>query len=280
MDWKHVKTLFILLLLLLNLFLAASLFYGSAAGSGQQEYEAHAADILAARGIALAGEWPEAPQASGMIRFDNGSPSNEKLLERLMPGASVGTDEKGVRHYLMGNRTLTESSGAESGNTDTIYEDFSAGYQLDASSDEKRDREILSLFSGIGLGSYRLTLDDVKATEEGTLLTYVQAYKRGKLFDNKVLLLLRDSGIVRIVLSLHPVRQMIAPANGSAGEALTSVQAVMLSSLKGPLSIKAVEFGWCQADEGELYFSPAWRVKLEDGQEVRLDAYTGNRLLN
>jgi hypothetical protein len=278
LDWKHVKTLFILLLILLNLFLAVSLFYGTEDGNGRQEYEAHAAGVLQARGITTAGAWPKGSPASGMIRFDSGSPPDEKLIERLMPGALVETDDKGLRRYRMGNRTLTEASGADAGNTDMTYEDISAGYQLDVSTDEKRDLGIRSLLDGIGLGSYQLTFDDVRETEEGTLLSYVQSYKKGKLFDNQVGLLLRGSGIVRIVLSLHPVRQMIAPAGDDAGEALTAVQAVMLSSLKGPLSVRVAEYGWGQADKGELYFSPMWRLRLDDGQDIRLDAYTGVRL--
>jgi hypothetical protein len=52
----------------------------------------------------------------------------------------------------------------------------------------------------------------------------------------------------------------------------------MLSSLKGPLSVRVAEYGWGQADKGELYFSPMWRLRLDDGQDIRLDAYTGVRL--
>ncbi len=278
MDWRHVKTLFILLLILLNLFLGGSLYYGTAAGGGQQEYVAHATDILASRGITLAGTWPQGPATAGMIRFDNSSPPMDKLIERLLPGASAETDSKGIRSYRMGSRTLTEASGTETGSAETVYEDLAAGYQLDTSTEDKRDREIRNLLKGIGLGSYEFIRDDVRETGEGILLTYVQSYKNGKLFDNRVLFLLRNSGIARIVFSLFPIRQMIAPADGSSGEVLSALQAVMLSSLKGPLSVTAVEYGWGQADAGELYFSPVWRVRLEGGQEIRLDAYTGIRL--
>lgn len=275
MDWKRVKTLFIALLILLNLFLAGTLAYGNAAGSSIQEYNTHAAGILAVRGISLAGDWPKGQPAAGTIRFDNGSPPINPLVERLMPGASIETDANGRRQYRMGTRILTEASGAESGNTVTTYEDVSAGYQLDVASDDKRDREIRALLNGIGLGAYQLVFENALETEEGTRLIYAQSYKKGKVFDNQVVLLLRGSGVARMVLSLHPIRQLIAPADGGAGEVLTAMQAVLLSPLQGPMAIGQIEYGWSQADLGELYFSPVWQLRLVNGQGLRLDAYTG-----
>ena len=278
MDWTRVKTLLIALLVLLNLFLAGTLAYGNAAGGSKQEYNTHAAGVLAVRGISLAGDWPKGQPEAGMIRFDNGSPPVNPLIERLMPGASISTDENGRRQFRMGTRILTDASSTESGNTGIIYEDLSAGYQLDVAADDKRDREIRTLLNGIGLGAYELLFENAVETEEGTRLVYIQSYKKGKVFDNQVILLLRGSGIARIVLSLHPIRQTIAPAGGGAGEVLTAIQAVLLSPLQGPLSIERIEYGWSQADAGELYFSPVWQLRLANGQDLRLDAYTGARM--
>ena len=274
MDWRRTKTLFIVLLVLLNLFLAATLLYGNTIGSGQNEYEAHAVRILSDRGITYAGNWPDGPETAGMLRFESVLPTADKLLARMMPDARSRMREDGIREYTVGSRTLRTGKGTD-GRDEMVYEDPDAGYVLAGSSDDGIRRSVGDLFRAIGLGKYHLALDEERTDGSARTLTYVQPYREGLLFDNRVIVRLQGGGIRSLTVRLHKEQQMMEPVGGGTGEVLTVQQALLLSPVRGPLELRDVRFGWGQADAGELYFSPMWRIRLADGREIRLDAYTG-----
>lgn len=274
MDWRRTKTLFIVLLVLLNLFLATTLLYGNTIGSGKGEYEAHALRILSDRGITYAGTWPDGPETAGMLRFESVLPGADPLLSRLMPDAKSRMREDGTREYSVGSRTLMIGKGAD-GREEMTYDDPDAGYVLASGGDEGVKRAIGSLFRAIGLGKYHLVPDEEQTDGSARTLVYVQPYREGRLFDNRVVVRLQAGGIRSLTIRLHKEQQMMEPVGGGTGEVLTVQQALLLSPVRGPLDIRDVRFGWGQADAGELYFSPMWRIRLADGREIRLDAYTG-----
>jgi hypothetical protein len=274
MDWKQAKTLLILLLLALNLFLGGSLLYGRFSGNGTAAYTAHAEGILQERDITMTGEWPVAPAEAGMIQFNNEMPVLGSLLESLLPDASVSQAEDGTRTYRAGSRVMTVASEAN-GNPVVSYRDEQAGYRLDVSGEASLDRELKAFLRTIGFGSYRLVQDREIPSADGVWVTYVQPYKGGRIFDNAVRIRLENGGVAALDIVFHPVRQMMSPIGGGTGAILTAQQALILSPLRGPITFTEILFGWGQGDAGELYYSPMWRLMTQDGREIRLDAYTG-----
>jgi hypothetical protein len=274
MDWRRAKTLLIVLLFLLNLFLGGTLLYANTPGRGSAEYNAHAEGILRERALIYEGKWPKAPDETGMLQFENEMPSPDKLLDLLMADASVSQDESGLRTYRMGSRVMTV--GAEAGrNPVVVYRDDQAGYVMDVATPEARNRDISALLRDIGFGSYRLRLDKEEQTAEGLWLTYVQPCQQGLLFDNQIRIRLAGNGLSALEIRFHPIGQMMSPAGGGTGAVLTAQQALILSPLRGPLTLVDISFGWGQGNAGELYYSPVWRLMTEHGEEMRLDAYTG-----
>ncbi len=279
MDWMRAKTLFIGLFLFLNVFLAGVLYLGSA-GETRASYEAHADMILASRKIEYKGSWPTGPDETGMIRFESRSPDVQKLLERLLPDSQPVLTEEGMRQYRAGTRSLTLLNGNVEGHPKLLYQDTSAGYLFAANSADKLDKELTSFFKAIGLAEYRLELDRMEETPPGIRYEYIQRHNGGKLFDNHLSVLLREGGLAEIQIALQPAQQMIAPVGGGTGAVLSAQQVLLLSSMEGPLIVESMDFGWGQADPGELYYSPVWRLLLAGGQSLRLDAYTGQPIAN
>ena len=279
MDWAKVKTFFILLMLCLNVFLTGSLMYGSKSGASSDAYLAYADKILADRGILLTGKWPVGPSEAGMLQFNNeeSDAAMNKILDRLMPGAKIvqGVQDGKQRVYQVGTRKLVIGDSSGTGNVTIHYTDTSSGYRLDTKSEQSRAREIKSLLKEIGLGAYHLVQDTVEETKDGTVLAFVQPYEKGHIFDNRVTLSLKESGVSDLLISLRTVRQKIAPPGGGSWEVLSARQALILSPLRGPLRIREMSFGWSQENAGQQYFSPVWRILTEDGQEFRLNGYTG-----
>ena len=116
----------------------------------------------------------------------------------------------------------------------------------------------------------------MEETENGTVLSFAQPYEKGRIFDNRVTLVLKDSGVSDLLISLRTVRQKISlRLAGGSWEVLSARQALILSPLRGPLRIREMSFGWSQENAGQQYFSPVWRILTEDGQEYRLNGYTG-----
>ena len=274
MDWRRSKTLFILLLVLLNLFLGGTLLLANTVGAGEAAYITHAQGVLQTRGLQYDGTWPEGPAEAGMLGFENESPVLDKLLKHLLPDATVSQSEDGTRVYSMGSRTLIAGMETD-GKPSVSYRDEQAGYLLDLSSDARRERDMQALLRAIGYGGYRFVPDRVQETPDGLWLTYVQPYPDGLLFDNRILFRLTGGGLAEMEIRFHPVQQMLSPVGGGTGAVLTAQQALILSPLRGPLTLDQISFGWGQGDAGELYYSPMWRIITKDGREMRLDAYTG-----
>ncbi len=279
MDWAKVKTFFILLLLCLNVFLTGSLLYGARSGASSDAYLSYADKILADRGILSTGEWPVGPPEAGMLQFDNEESDAvlKKILDRLLPGAEIiqGVQDGKLREYQVGTRSLVIGDPTGTGNVTIHFTDTSSGYRLDTKSEQIRTREVKALLKAIGLGAYHLVQDTVRETKDGTVLSFVQPYEKGHIFDNRVSLVLNDSGVSDLLISLRTVRQKIAPPGGGSWEVLSARQALILSPLRGPLQIREMSFGWSQENAGQQYFSPIWRILTEDGQEYRLNGYTG-----
>jgi len=276
MDWVKTKTIFILLLLALNLFLAGSLLYGSQSGTIASNYDAYADKILEDRGIGVPVKWPDGPAQAGMLRFES-LPDVDIILNWLMPEADIvlNGQAEGFRQYKSGSRILTITLATDSGSTMLRYEDVSAGYKLDVSVPKRREREIQSLLKSLGLSRYGLVPDRVKEADGEITLSYIQPYDAGYIFDNQVTLVLKHDGLAEMTISLHPELQEIAPSGGGVGDILTAQQALILSPLRGPLQIREIKFGWGQENLGELYFSPVWRIATENEQVYWLNAYTG-----
>ncbi len=276
-DWKRARTIFIFLLIALNLFLFVTLFYNGSS-SVLSAYEERSSHLLDSRGIQFAGKWPDAPNQANQILFDVVDLPVKKMVERLMPGASLTTLDNGAKEYRSGNRVLATKVDMASGYPETVYVDSTAGYQIDLSDEKTQEKSFNNLFREMGVGSYNLVLDRKEiGLQSKEIYYYVQPADKGILFDNKVVVTLRDFGVEKIVFSLYPTKLM-PTTNSQSEDVLTAKQALVLSSIKGPMTIEKIDFGWGQKGKDELYFSPLWRFQYNNSKTLRIDAFTGRVL--
>jgi len=277
MDWKKARTIFIFLLLALNLFLFVTLLYTGSA-STMKAYEDRSTHLLDSRGIQFIGKWPEGPGQANQILFEVVDLPVEKMIERLMPGANLTTLENGSKEYHSGKRVLTTKVDMASGYPETVYEDITAGFQIDDTDEKSQNRLFKNLFREIGLSSYSLVLDRRETTSPSQeILHFVQSTDGGIIFDNKVIITLQEFGIKKMVISLYPTKLM-PNTNIQSRDLLSAKQALVLSSIKVPMSIEEIDFGWGQEEKDELYFSPLWRYQYNGTQTLLIDAFTGKVL--
>ncbi len=273
MDWRRAKTIFILVLIGLNLFLLSALAYGGNVDVSKA-YNEKAKKILDDRGIVFSGTWPTISAKARQVMFDIQDLPMDKIQDRLMPDATLFREVAGVKEFRSGTRVLMTHVVSATGYPEAIYTDAGAGLQIDRTNEKRQEAAMKQLFRNFGLASYKLE-KDVMFT--GDTLHYIQPFEKGFLYDNEVIVTLKGNGITQIIFSLFPAKKM--QSDTDAGEEMLSVQqAILLSGFQGPAQITAIDFGWGQADKGELYFSPLWRLQLSEGQTVRLNAVNGNLL--
>lgn len=274
MDWRRAKTLCIVLLVFLNIFLMTTLLYGNAIGSGQPTYNEDVLGVLYRRSIVYSGVWPDSPSNEGVLRFENTPPDPVPVLGLLMPNATMLENSEGGRVYASGSRTLS-SELTELGAAMLRYVDVQAGYTISTEDNRRRDEGIEALLNAIGFPGSQFVFEKEEVTVEGIWLTYVESYRGGKLFDNVARFLLVGNGVAEIELKHRAVIQMMPSVDGGMDDILSAQQALVLSPLRGPIDIANAEFGWAQEHSGEQYFSPVWRFQATDGKVFFINAYNG-----
>jgi len=113
MDWNKSKNIIILLLLIVNVFLAANLGYSVyVQKSARNEQIASLLEYLAARGISMeSGVLPESGLGRVVMLVERDRGLESAAADVLVPGAKSRTDGGFSRYSGSGERSLTVSSG-------------------------------------------------------------------------------------------------------------------------------------------------------------------------
>ena len=279
MEWARAKSIIILLLFAMNIFLASRLLmeYGNQGLS--REAVADMADILASRGVEITCKVPLYEKDTPRLEFGNGVFDIDVQVERLLgfkltsDSRFTGTElvfENGVRKLTFIGPNSFEYRNPEPGDDVNIGNIFDAEKYLKRFLKEKK------------LSSSAYVLDgEPEAATDSVIFNYVEKYKGFLVFDNKIRAVVTGKGVTLLEMS----HRSITGFSPDTIKNISTAYQVMLENFDGSEKTVVTEItaGYKEAgteEENELKSSdqlPVWRIKVNgryrffgatDGKEI------------
>jgi len=267
MDWSRAKTILIIILLLLNVFLLVMIVFTNPSTMFSDNYKNYAIDYLQARDIAVSNDIPDFSRPVSKIIYTTRQYDPEKLC-KLVFGKTMPASLNQNGFYIKNGEesiSLTEDL--------LLINDFlSDGLQL-FSDHEKFKKRLSGYLKEIGFSKNSIIMGGIEEKEEAVQMVINLKYKNNMVFDQIITARLNSEGL----LTLWAPTKDVSKGNG-ASEILSAYQVLVTAGLPSGTRIEHVDFGYKQISEGDIYGNPVWRVILNDGTVMYYNAYTGVKL--
>lgn len=270
MDWARAKTILIVTLLLLNIFLFVTILYTNSGIRFQSEYTRYAREYLESRNIQIDERIPDIRGKAEIINYPTNRKYNLDTLSQTVFGHKAEKTEEdgevvireGEEKIILNNEVLFIKDQLPDGKD--LFIDLK-GFS----------EKVLSYLKDLGYSKNTLSLQALEETDDIKRMTYVLTYKNGLLFDKKIMAELSKEGVLTLSLTAKEAK----PAeNPETFEVMSAYQVLVMGNLPTGTHIKSIHFGYRQIRAEELYDSPVWRFILEDGTTLFFNANTGERL--
>lgn len=268
MDWSKAKTILITAFFLLNIFLFIMIILTNSGGIFQSDYITHAQNFLASKDIKINADIPKTTGLVGKVLYSV-KEYDPLILSRLVFGFSVPASiEKGNTFKIEYESEMIELTEDEL----IIVDKLNKGANF-FNNTKMFEKELYKYLNKLGFK--KLDLLDRETEEFGNekKFIYTVKYKNSLIFDLQISVKLSNEGVMTLSLPTKEVNKQ----NGQS-EILSAYQLVVTAGLPSGVTIEAVDFGYKQVFEGDLYGNPVWRVILNNGDILYYNAYTGELL--
>ena len=265
MDWSKAKTILIIVLLLLNIFLLTMTIFNNPANLFTDNYRKHALDYLSSRDIRIDTAIPGFSGPAAKTIFTAKEYDPQKLC-RLVFGENMPVSFNGNTFDVKKD----EESIKLTDEWLIINDKLSDGRDLYANPEKYRGR-MQKYLKDIG---YNNVIAGGVTEEDGVIrVSFNLKIGNNIVFDHIITAELSNEGMLTISA---PVRDIIK-GNGKS-DILTAYQVLVTGGLPSGTHISDVDFGYNQVSEGDIFGTPVWRVILGDGTVLYYNAYTGARI--
>lgn len=279
MEWAKAKSIIILLLLAMNIFLFSriQLEYG---GQGlSREAVANMAEILQSRGVEITCKVPLYDRDTPRLEFGNGVFDVAEQVQSFL-GFSLTSDNRlGSTDPVFENRS---KKLAFNGPNAFVYEDKSPEDNVDIRNIKEAEKYLKRFLKEKKI-SLRGHIPDgePELQQEGIIFSYTEKYKGFLVFDNKIKAVVSSKGVTRLEVS-H--RNVIRFYPDPIKDIYTAYQ-VLMENFDGSEKtvVSAIDLGYKDAgteEQNGLKSSeqlPVWRIKVNgryryfgasDGREI------------
>ncbi len=264
MDWSKAKTILIVTLLLLNIFLLAMIIFTNTDGLFTSNYNRYAIDYLRSRDIKINTDIPSISGSVGKIIYTTKEYNPDELCVKVF-GDVVSSSVNGNNFYI----EFGEESINLSENLLIITDKLSDGKELFSQPERLKDK-LVKYLEDLDFSKKNIVAGEIKDIGGNKEMKFYFKYKNNFIFDHEITARLSSDGL----LTLWVPTKNINNGNG-ANEILPAHQILVMSGLSSGIGIDKVDFGYKQISEGDIYGNPVWRVILDDGTTIFYNAYTG-----
>lgn len=267
MDWSRAKTILIIVLLFLNIFLLAMIIFSNPASLFAGNYNKYALDYLKSRNIRINTDIPNYSGPTSKIIYTAREFDPDKLCILVfggtLPVSFNGNDfsiEKG------------EESLSLTGDLLHINDKLSDGGELFGDPDKLMKR-LLKYLNELGFKRKNIIAGEIGNKDGAIQVEFYLKYKNNMVFDQIITARIDSNGL----LTIWAPAKDISKGNGK-GDILSAYHVLVTGGLPSGVSIEDVDFGYKQVSESDIYGTPVWRVILGDGTVLYYNAYTGVRI--
>ncbi|HHW21347.1 MAG TPA: hypothetical protein GXX26_00485 [Clostridiaceae bacterium] len=267
MDWSRAKTILIIVLLLLNVFLLVMIMFTNPATMFSDSYRKYAIDYLKSKDIEVNADIPVISKQVGRIIYISREYDPQKLC-KLVFGGIVPASFNQKEFYIENG----EESIGLSEDVLLIKDKLNDGRDL-YSDPDKFGKRLMDYLKELGFSKNSIIMGDMEEKDGSIQITFNLKYKNSVVFDQTITARLNSEGL----LTLWAPTKDVSKGNG-ASEILSAYQVLVTAGLPSGTRIEHVDFGYKQISEGDIYGNPVWRVILNDGTVMYYNAYTGVKL--
>jgi len=267
MEWSKAKTILLVLLILLNLFLLIGILLHGANFTLSDDYVQYAKKFLAERNITFKADPPSYNKASGMIEYKSRQINEDQVVKAVFGKAMKPVEqENGKRIWDEGNKIL------EIGNNSIRIRDFLPGIQESFDNPDELTGSLQAYIKRLGVVKNELVLESqVSIDAETREISFVEKYKEQLLFDNAITIQVSRDGRADLELICRDVNKVIG-----SDEILSVYQILVMAGIPEHSVISSIDFGYKRINEEDLFDSPVWRIRFDNGKIDYYNAYTGD----
>lgn len=280
MDWARAKSIFIVVLLCLNIFLGYFVFTYFTGSGIPKETLANTESILASRGVTLDCDLPAYNRKTPSLIYGNGAFDGKLLAEGLLDLGSASIMEGGIRDgtvWKNGSRSLTFANSYT-----FTYTDSAPGEKVRLSDQGAVERTIKTFLEGAGLKISEYIFDNMIRNENGTLtLQYIRKYKGFPVFDSTLDCTVGPAGITQLQCRYRDILGF----SSEKRSVVAAYQILLKDSVNyGNAVITQIDLGYRGNGEQDAHTKqsterPVWRVKIKGrNAPVFYDSDTGEIL--
>jgi hypothetical protein len=264
MDWAKAKNILILMLLALNLLLAAILINRMAGGADRALYTS-VTNIMCDRGVSVDCEFPKKITDSSLLIYGDGARYVENCAKILVINGGSA-----ARIEMLGRESLKYF------NPDP-YE------ALSVVSATALDTALRKMFTEWGISLTGFITDFSAKTEDGGYyFKYIFAYAGNLVFDNNIdVTVNKDGGISGVTINYREIK---SASNDNLMKVIPAYQVILKNYYVSGDVITSINIGFMgqntardnpfvESEEGAV-----WRVKLDDGSERFFEATYGDEI--
>ena len=278
MDWSKAKSILIVMLLLLNIFLLVSIGFYKLEDGISRETVSNTIKILSSRGVTVNVDIPLYNRYTPSLICEGGSYDAADISARLLgkdfilpPGIDDGEE------VINGSKKIKFSNNRSS----FVYSNSSPSETLKVDNIKSAENAARDYIDSLGIDSEKFVLDIyVKNPDATYTLTFIEKYKKFLVFDNYIEITLGKNGV--IYLESHS--RKIKGFNANAMPIMPAYQ-ILLKNYSGyeNITITGIDIGFKgyitgEQDMRESSEGPAWRVTAEGGKVRYFKATDGEEI--
>lgn len=267
MDWSRAKTILIIVLLFLNIFLLAMIIFSNPASLFAGNYNKYALDYLKSRNIGVNTGIPNFSGPAGKIIYTTREFNTEKICILVFGGTLPVSYNGNDFHIEKGEESISLS-----GDLLHINDKLPDGGELFNDSGKLMKR-LLKYLKELGFKRKNIIAGEIENKDGAIQVEFYLKYKNNMVFDQIITARLDSKGF----LTIWAPAKDICKGNGK-GDILSAYHVLVTGGLPSGVTIEDVDFGYKQVSESDIYGTPVWRVILNDGTVLYYNAYTGTRL--
>lgn len=265
MDWNRAKSIILILLIFLNIFLFINIIIVKKDFDLSGTYRANALKALTDSGIVISCSVPSGNKPVQRISFiEKDKNVYTEMIRNLM---GIEEDDDIIREeYYSDKKTLKFIDNK------FIYTDDSGSVIVPAENRKKLDTALKKWIKKNRISNDSFVLDKLYREDDAVVAEYVQLYRNVPVYDNRIVFRIKNKALTEVEGSCRIFYELRA----NKEDYVVSAEIVLLTNkdrIKG--EIVGIDLGYLLAQTDELYDTPVWRITLSAGEEILFNAFTG-----
>ncbi len=315
MDWPKAKNILIFIFIILNIFLLVYKgVYGNSSAVTKEDV-AIVLEILERNGVTVSDtcKIPLYNKNTSMLIFENNDVDRQKITEKLLNKNYTDIIEQNVQqnqnniisvenkrlifgeglaftYYNNINKIISNTNsgveyyGTNSEDNDHLNEiNAGSGIEDSIKVNKNVEKQLRKYFSDMGINMTHFVLDrHIENLDNSETYVFIEKYKDFLIYENKISIDVYENCITKIMVNIKRIKGFtktplpILPAHHVILKNFYNKKDIVIKSID--IGFKGFKSEESELNPKEISQGPAWRIIINDGEEIFFKAYDGEQI--